>query len=205
MQSLLLILLLLSPSRLRQYVHSSGGLASVSVYMKVEKNRLQTNRFYLFDKDHSLGDNLRGKTVVEYPTLHIVMADSISSYPLVSHQIDEEESKSLCSTAEPSDTQPTAADSSPVLSSSTATADLSTSSTSTVTTSSCNDHGSMLVVQCPVQTEEGDQLPHKLTVECSVEHSEDRNSSVWSSEEEEMDSLGTTNALQMIASVYDNN
>ena len=191
-------------SRLHQYVRS-GGLDSVSVFMKVEHNKLQSNRFYQFDKHHSLGDNLSGKTVVEYPTLHVVMADSTSNYPVVSDQMNEKESNSN----EPTNYQCP----SPPLSVSTPGAGVTCSTQTAISTGAAtlsgDSHDSGLV-QCSFEAEksveEGELSAesHKLRVVCAVEQSEDRDSSVWSEEEGETDSLRTVpNALQMIAAVYD--
>ena len=171
------------------------------MFMKVEHNKLQTNRFYQFDKHRSLGDNLCGKTVVEYPTLHVVMADSTSNYRVVSDQMNEKESKS---TERPS----------PPLSVGTTGAGVTCSTETAISTGAATQSGDSHdsgLVQCPFEAEksvEDGELSaesHKLTVVCAVEQSEDRDSSVWSEGEKgETDSLRTVpNALQMIAAVYD--
>eukprot|EP00079_Xenopus_tropicalis_P008551 XP_002931747.2 PREDICTED: box C/D snoRNA protein 1 [Xenopus tropicalis] len=61
--------------RLKTYVMSQSG---VKVYMKLEQGKCNPARFYELDPSESLLKNLEKKTVIEYPTLYVVLMEFTS-------------------------------------------------------------------------------------------------------------------------------
>ncbi|KAE8609352.1 hypothetical protein XENTR_v10011785 [Xenopus tropicalis] len=61
--------------RLKTYVMSQSG---VKVYMKLEQGKCNPARFYELDPSESLLKNLENKTVIEYPTLYVVLMEFTS-------------------------------------------------------------------------------------------------------------------------------
>ncbi|OCT82506.1 box C/D snoRNA protein 1 isoform X2 [Xenopus laevis] len=61
--------------RLKAYVTSQSG---IKVYMKMEQGKCNPARFYELDPSESLLKNLENKTVIEYPTLYVVLMEFTS-------------------------------------------------------------------------------------------------------------------------------
>ena len=207
------------------------------------------NRFYQLDKNQSLGDNLRGKTIVEFPTLYVVTADGVDSYPLYSDSDKQPEQTTSLDCSNKSQTATAVAQLPSLSSSITAATNTSQSYSITAATSTATGTGSgadettstntasvynisltnnvsstaatAIVCDDPqgLSADSDDtgvsledcQPPYQLVVEGNVvDERADRDSSVWSSEEEEEEregvahSLGNSSALRLIASVYNN-
>uniref|UniRef100_A0A8C6CZU4 Zinc finger HIT-type containing 6 n=1 Tax=Moschus moschiferus TaxID=68415 RepID=A0A8C6CZU4_MOSMO len=75
--------------RLKAYICSQTG---VRILMKVENMQQNLIRYYELDSDKSLLDNLRGKVIIEYPTLHVVLKE-YSNDMKVLHQVKSESTK----------------------------------------------------------------------------------------------------------------
>ncbi|XP_069088367.1 box C/D snoRNA protein 1 isoform X2 [Pleurodeles waltl] len=58
--------------RLKAYVRD---LSAVTVFMKVEKRKHDSVRYYELDPGKSLHENLKNKTIIEYPTLHVTLKE----------------------------------------------------------------------------------------------------------------------------------
>ncbi|XP_030854040.1 box C/D snoRNA protein 1 isoform X1 [Strongylocentrotus purpuratus] len=70
--------------RLKKYC--SKGIDDVEVYMKVEDKPANTVRYYSLALDKTLGANLKGKIIVEYPTFHVTLRDDTEQYQLLDHE-----------------------------------------------------------------------------------------------------------------------
>ncbi|XP_061421878.1 box C/D snoRNA protein 1 isoform X2 [Lethenteron reissneri] len=68
--------------RLREYNREHAR--SVRLFMKEECQPANAARYHEFLADLSLQENLRGKTIVEYPVLHVVIASHVHAYPTLS-------------------------------------------------------------------------------------------------------------------------
>ncbi|XP_006080541.3 box C/D snoRNA protein 1, partial [Bubalus bubalis] len=77
--------------RLKAYICSQTG---VRILMKVENMQQNLVRYYELDPDRSLLDNLRGKVIIEYPTLHVVLKE-YSNDMKVLHQVKSESTKNI--------------------------------------------------------------------------------------------------------------
>ncbi|KAK2150802.1 hypothetical protein LSH36_387g00041 [Paralvinella palmiformis] len=66
---------------LKPYV--ADGTDHVNVFMKVEGLQANCIRYYEFDKEKSLSDNLEGKLVVEFPTVYVVLSDKADQFTLL--------------------------------------------------------------------------------------------------------------------------
>ncbi|MEE6494601.1 hypothetical protein FKM82_001806, partial [Ascaphus truei] len=58
--------------RLKAYVMCQSD---VKVFMKVEQRQHSSIRYYELDSSKSLLENLKNKTIIEYPTLHVVLKE----------------------------------------------------------------------------------------------------------------------------------
>ncbi|XP_033874103.3 box C/D snoRNA protein 1 [Acipenser ruthenus] len=63
--------------KLKVYVLSS---CTQKIFMKVENRKSNSLRYYELDSKKSLLENLKNKTVIEYPVLHIVLEDHFHQY-----------------------------------------------------------------------------------------------------------------------------
>nr|XP_054769939.1 box C/D snoRNA protein 1-like [Lytechinus pictus] len=72
--------------RLKKYC--SRGMDNIRVYMKVEDTPANTVRYHSIGLDRTLGANLKGKIVVEYPTFHVVLRENAEDYHW--HDVDNE-------------------------------------------------------------------------------------------------------------------
>ncbi|XP_075688239.1 box C/D snoRNA protein 1 [Rhinoderma darwinii] len=71
--------------RLREYVRSSSD---VKVFLVAERKTPGPNRYYELDSSKSLLENLRNKTVIEYPTLYVALKDFTKDIVLVAQESD---------------------------------------------------------------------------------------------------------------------
>ncbi|XP_044157245.1 box C/D snoRNA protein 1 [Bufo gargarizans] len=71
--------------RLREYVRSPSD---VKVFMVAERKMPGPNRYYELDASESLLENLRNKTVIEYPTLYVTLKDFTKDILLVNQGRD---------------------------------------------------------------------------------------------------------------------
>lgn len=55
--------------------HQSRGIGGLTFLLKAEGVKKCKNRFYELDVQKSLKDNLKGKTLVEYPVIYVVFAE----------------------------------------------------------------------------------------------------------------------------------
>ncbi|ESP00241.1 hypothetical protein LOTGIDRAFT_141139, partial [Lottia gigantea] len=69
--------------KLKQYVNSNSD--DYKIFLLVENRPTNDTRYCELDKEKSIKDNLCGKTIVENPSLYIVLKDEWSEYPLLSH------------------------------------------------------------------------------------------------------------------------
>ena len=63
--------------------YKSEGIQKLRVFLKAEGLKKSSDRFYEMNLKKSLKANLRGKLIIEYPTLHIVLNHSADSYDLI--------------------------------------------------------------------------------------------------------------------------
>uniref|UniRef100_A0A8C9VX21 Box C/D snoRNA protein 1 n=1 Tax=Scleropages formosus TaxID=113540 RepID=A0A8C9VX21_SCLFO len=66
--------------KLKMYVHAT--FENVCVFMKVENRRSNSLRYHELSLLETLQDNLRNKTIIEYPVLHVVLSDHAQNYVL---------------------------------------------------------------------------------------------------------------------------
>ncbi|KAG2461379.1 box C/D snoRNA protein 1-like [Polypterus senegalus] len=75
--------------RQRLKIYALSPCDEVEVFMKVENRRSDAVRYYKLDPTKSLIENLKNKTIIEYPTLHIVLKDQASKYLILGQEIAE--------------------------------------------------------------------------------------------------------------------
>ncbi|XP_030063647.1 box C/D snoRNA protein 1 [Microcaecilia unicolor] len=78
--------------RLKAYILSQSG---VSVFMKAESEKHSSARWYELDSEKSLFENLKNKTIVEYPTLHVVLKDFRNDFLGVGQETSDTRSPAL--------------------------------------------------------------------------------------------------------------
>ncbi|XP_061681310.1 box C/D snoRNA protein 1 [Syngnathoides biaculeatus] len=66
--------------KLRRYVHAP--IEDVNVFMKAEGQKASAVRYHKMDLQKSLRDNLSSKTLIEYPSLHVVLSDFWKDFPV---------------------------------------------------------------------------------------------------------------------------
>lgn len=71
--------------RLREYVRSPSD---VKVFMVAERKTPGPHRFYELDASKSLLENLRHKTIIEFPTLYVTLKDFTKDLVLVGEESD---------------------------------------------------------------------------------------------------------------------
>ncbi|KAM4722971.1 box C/D snoRNA protein 1 [Rhinophrynus dorsalis] len=69
--------------RLKVYVMSQSG---VKVFMKMEQGKSNPARYYELDSSKSLLKNLEYKTVIEYPTLYVVLKEFSSDFMVLGQE-----------------------------------------------------------------------------------------------------------------------
>ncbi|XP_071646150.1 box C/D snoRNA protein 1 [Temnothorax longispinosus] len=74
--------------------YRAAGLSNIKVLLKAEKIKKANSRFYDLDLTLTLRENLENKTIVEFPTLHVVMKDHSNMYEII--DTDEETSDTEC-------------------------------------------------------------------------------------------------------------
>ena len=67
--------------KLRGY--AQHGASNLLVFLKAEKRRADDPRFHQLTLGAPLGELLLGKTVIEFPTLHVATPEEAAAYPLV--------------------------------------------------------------------------------------------------------------------------
>ncbi|MFT7801573.1 box C/D snoRNA protein 1 [Arapaima gigas] len=70
--------------KLKVYVHAT--FENLRVFMKVENRKSNSIRYHELSLLETLQDNLRKKTVIEYPVLHIVLKDHGQNYVLLEQE-----------------------------------------------------------------------------------------------------------------------
>ncbi|KAM0731063.1 Box C/D snoRNA protein 1 [Formica fusca] len=74
--------------------YRAAGLTSIKVLLKAEKIKKANFKFYDLDFTLTLKENLENKTIVEFPTLYVIMKDHSDMYEIV--DTDEETSDTEC-------------------------------------------------------------------------------------------------------------
>ncbi|KAI8518397.1 Box C/D snoRNA protein 1 [Branchiostoma belcheri] len=72
--------------RLRLKTYCSRELSHIHLLMKVEERRANSVRYDELDADMTLKENLRGKVVVEFPTILVVLREQMHKYKLVGEE-----------------------------------------------------------------------------------------------------------------------
>ncbi|XP_012543510.1 box C/D snoRNA protein 1 isoform X2 [Monomorium pharaonis] len=70
--------------------YRAAGLSGIKVLLKAEKIKRANFKFYDLDLTLTLKENLQNKTIVEFPTLHVIMKDHSNIYEII--DTDEETS-----------------------------------------------------------------------------------------------------------------
>ncbi|XP_012219228.1 box C/D snoRNA protein 1 [Linepithema humile] len=74
--------------------YRAAGVNGIKVLLKAEKIKKANFRFYQLDLTLTLKENLENKTIVEFPTLHVIMKDHSYMYEII--DTDEETSDTEC-------------------------------------------------------------------------------------------------------------
>ncbi|XP_014473577.1 PREDICTED: box C/D snoRNA protein 1 [Dinoponera quadriceps] len=75
----------------RLQFYKAAGSNNIKVLLKAEKVKKSSYRFYDLDLTLTLKENLRNKTIIEFPTLYVVMKDHSYMYEII--DTDEETSE----------------------------------------------------------------------------------------------------------------
>ncbi|XP_075471744.1 box C/D snoRNA protein 1 isoform X2 [Ascaphus truei] len=70
--------------RLKAYVMCQSD---VKVFMKVEQRQHSSIRYYELDSSKSLLENLKNKTIIEYPTLHVVLKEFMNDIAVFGQEL----------------------------------------------------------------------------------------------------------------------
>lgn len=81
--------------RLKVYVRDPSGVA---VLMKVEKRKHDSVRYYELDSRKSLLENLKNKTIIEYPTLYVTLKEFEKDFVVLGKETSDSNEQSLPST-----------------------------------------------------------------------------------------------------------
>ena len=73
--------------KLRSY--AQHGVSNLLVFLKAERRRADDPRFHQLALGEALGDHLVGKTVIEFPTLHVATREEAAAYPLLAQSAGE--------------------------------------------------------------------------------------------------------------------
>ncbi|XP_066293721.1 box C/D snoRNA protein 1-like [Branchiostoma lanceolatum] len=90
--------------RHRLKAYCSREISNMHLLMKVEERRANSIRYEELQADMTLKENLRGKVVVEFPTILVVLAEQIHKYKLVGEEDTPVEESSDSSSEDESDT-----------------------------------------------------------------------------------------------------
>ncbi|XP_012284451.1 box C/D snoRNA protein 1 [Orussus abietinus] len=71
--------------------YRAAGIGHIKVLLKAEKLERSDSRFYELDMTLTFKDNFKGKTIIEYPTLYVILWDHRNMYEIV--DTDDEEVK----------------------------------------------------------------------------------------------------------------
>lgn len=63
--------------------YKSEGVHKLRVLLKAEGLKKNSNRYYEMDLKKSLKSNLKGKIIIEYPTLHVVLKHSADDFDVI--------------------------------------------------------------------------------------------------------------------------
>lgn len=63
--------------------YQARGIDNVRILLKAEGIRKSRNRYYELDADKSLGDNLRGKTIVEFPVIFVIYSTDADDFDII--------------------------------------------------------------------------------------------------------------------------
>ncbi|XP_069088368.1 box C/D snoRNA protein 1 isoform X3 [Pleurodeles waltl] len=80
--------------RLKAYVRD---LSAVTVFMKVEKRKHDSVRYYELDPGKSLHENLKNKTIIEYPTLHVTLKEFKKDFVVLGQETSDSNEQNLLS------------------------------------------------------------------------------------------------------------
>jgi hypothetical protein len=65
------------PSKRQLEYYQARGIGNIRILLKAEGVKRSNNRFYELNLKTTLRDNLKGKTIVEYPVVYLVFPDSV--------------------------------------------------------------------------------------------------------------------------------
>lgn len=63
--------------------YRSKGLQHIQLLLKAEGIRKCQNRFFAMDVSKTLLENLKGKTIVEYPVIHVIFESDLDKYDVI--------------------------------------------------------------------------------------------------------------------------
>uniref|UniRef100_A0AAG5DTN7 Box C/D snoRNA protein 1 n=1 Tax=Anopheles atroparvus TaxID=41427 RepID=A0AAG5DTN7_ANOAO len=78
------------PGKAKLTNYQSRGLSGLQLLLKAEGIKRCRNRFFLLDINSTIRECLAGKTVVEYPTIYVVVKDQLEEYNVVESDDDVE-------------------------------------------------------------------------------------------------------------------
>lgn len=64
--------------------YRTKGLEHIQFLLKAEGIRKSQNRFFVLDLSKTLLENLKGKTIVEYPVIYVIFASDLEKYDVIS-------------------------------------------------------------------------------------------------------------------------
>ncbi|XP_076233380.1 box C/D snoRNA protein 1 [Calliopsis andreniformis] len=82
--------------RLRYY--QAASLSGIKVLLKAEKVTKSNSKFYELDVTLTLKENLENKTIIEFPTIHVILKDHSDMYEIVDTD-DENADDTQCNTS----------------------------------------------------------------------------------------------------------
>lgn len=73
------------PPELKDHLqyYQSVGYTGVTVLMKAENIKKSKERYYHLDVGESLKENLEGKTIIEFPTIHVIFNHNRNMYNII--------------------------------------------------------------------------------------------------------------------------
>ncbi|XP_043254229.1 box C/D snoRNA protein 1 [Colletes gigas] len=80
----------------RLQFYQAASLSGIKVLLKAEKIKKSESKFYELDITLTLKENLENKTIIEFPTIYIVLKDHLDMYEVVdtdNEDMEESESK----------------------------------------------------------------------------------------------------------------
>ncbi|XP_042318129.1 box C/D snoRNA protein 1 isoform X2 [Sceloporus undulatus] len=73
----------------RLKIYTTSSQSDIKILMKVENRPHNSTRYEELDVNKGLRDNLRGKVVIEYPTLHVILQKFKTDMVLLGHSNEE--------------------------------------------------------------------------------------------------------------------